>query len=99
MCSPNKQFLPFTFFVYFVNKTKIHSQMIEKSDTIKELQERLDLAQKRLQQNVSETSSQGYVNIKAMQDRLRQDQVQISPTTIYFYFYKYSLTRFQRSRL
>jgi len=51
--------------------------MIEKSDTIKELQERLDLAQKRLQQNVSETSSQGYVNIKAMQERLRQDQVQI----------------------
>jgi hypothetical protein len=48
--------------------------MIEKSETIKELQERLEATQKRLAQNISETSSQGYVNIKAMHERFKMDQ-------------------------
>ena len=48
--------------------------MIEKSETIKELQERLEATQKRLAQNISETSSQSYVNIKAMHERFKMDQ-------------------------
>lgn len=48
--------------------------LIEKSETIKELQNRLEASQKRLAQHISETSSQGYANVKAMHDRYKMDQ-------------------------
>lgn len=48
--------------------------MIEKSETIKMLQERLEASQRQLAQHISETSSQGYVNIKAMHEKFKQDQ-------------------------
>lgn len=52
-----------------------HDKIImDKSDTIKDLQDRLDLAQKRLASYMAETSSQGYSNVKAMHDRFLLDK-------------------------
>jgi hypothetical protein len=48
--------------------------LIENSETIHELRERLEASQKRLAQHISETSSQGYSNVKAMHDRYKEDQ-------------------------
>ena len=48
--------------------------LIEKSEIIKDLSEKLELAQKRLAKNIAETSTQGYANVKAMHNRLQQDQ-------------------------
>jgi len=48
--------------------------VMEKSDTIKELQDRLTLSQKKLQNYIAESSAQGYTNVKAMHDRYQRDK-------------------------
>ena len=40
--------------------------LVEKSEVIRGLQERLDATQKRLAQSIAEVGSQGYNNVKAM---------------------------------
>lgn len=47
---------------------------VEKSDTIRDLQERLDLSQKKLANYMAQTSSKGYSNVKAMHDRYEIDK-------------------------
>ena len=47
---------------------------IEKSDTIQAYQVRLEDAQKRLQQNISETASFNYTNVRAIEQRAREDK-------------------------
>ena len=48
--------------------------IIEKSDTIKDLQGRLDLAQRKLSNYIAESSLKGYTNVKAMHDRYKKDR-------------------------
>jgi len=48
--------------------------LVEKSEVIRGLQERLDATQKRLAQSIAEVGSQGYNNVKAMHQRYQQDQ-------------------------
>ena len=47
---------------------------LEKSDTTRDLQERLDLSQKKLANYMAQTSSKGYTNVKAMHDRYEIDK-------------------------
>ena len=47
---------------------------MEKSDTIKDLQNRLDLAQRKLSYYITDCSSKGYSNVKAMHDRYKRDR-------------------------
>jgi len=48
--------------------------MMDKHEVIRGLQERLDAAQKRLAQSISEAGAQGYNSVKAMHQRYQQDQ-------------------------
>ena len=47
---------------------------IEKNDIIKEYQNRLKDAQNRLQQQISENASYNYTNVKAIEERAREDK-------------------------
>ena len=49
-------------------------QLLEKSDTIKDLQDRLDLAQRKMANYLAETSAEGYTKVKAMHDRFQTDR-------------------------
>ena len=48
--------------------------IIEKFDTIKDLQGRLDLAQRKLSNYIADSSSKGYTNVKAMHERYKKDR-------------------------
>jgi len=48
--------------------------IVEKSEIVRGLQERLDASQKRLAQSIAEVGSQGYNNVKVMHQRYQQDQ-------------------------
>ena len=50
------------------------SLQLEKNDIIKEYQDRLKDAQNRLQQQISENASYNYTNVKAIEERAREDR-------------------------
>ena len=60
------------------NASKIQNdydmQEIKKNDIMKEYQDRLRDAQTRLQQQISENASYNYTNVKAMEERAREDK-------------------------
>ena len=58
--------------------------VIEKSDAIKALQDRLDASQRRLQQQIAESSSTSYANVKAIEQRARLDQEKYAEDLIMF---------------
>jgi len=58
--------------------------LVEKSEVIRGLQERLDATQKRLAQSIAEVGSQGYNNVKAMHQRFQQDQEKYANDVVAF---------------
>ena len=48
--------------------------VMKKTDTIRELQDRLELAQKKYENCMAETSAEGYSKVKAMYDRFQLDK-------------------------
>ena len=48
--------------------------VLEKSEIIKNLNEKLEMAQRKLTNYVTESSAQGYTNVKAMNERYQRDR-------------------------
>ena len=48
--------------------------VLEKSEIIKNLNEKLEMAQRKLTNYVTESSAQGYTNVKAMHERYQRDR-------------------------